>query len=310
MWLITFTSSFLKSLNGLPKQVTKKFPDVMKALETDPTPHNGHSIKLDERQLWRIPITRQYRLFYQYGNDWVKVIEISLRNEGTYKGRRLDKMEEEEIPDTTIPPWFIDEVKLEPHYQFQRIHERDLKRYKIPQIYWQELISIGTEKDEEIYQDNLIDYITSNISEVNEQDKIFDCLVTKPFDNLQHQASYIPQEGDAQTFINDYVSGLKTTSDLILQLSEEQQKVLNIPLDQPVLVKGGAGTGKTILAIHKVAKLAQQNKQLGNGKRILFTTYTPSLVNYIKELLSPLLNSEQLANVYGIDIYADRKSVV
>lgn len=102
MWQITFTSNFLESLNVCPLPVQKKFPELMRFLENDPSPRNGCSIKLDNRQLWRIPLTRKYRLFYQYSDNWVKLIEISQRNEGTYKTINLDKLEEEEISDTRI----------------------------------------------------------------------------------------------------------------------------------------------------------------------------------------------------------------
>ena len=44
MWSITFTSSFLKSLDDLPKQVTNKFSEVMKTLETNPTFRNNNLI--------------------------------------------------------------------------------------------------------------------------------------------------------------------------------------------------------------------------------------------------------------------------
>lgn len=304
MWQITFTSSFLESLNNSSDVVKKKFPYVMRSLETNPTTSNSHSIKLDNYYLWRIPVTRRYRVFYQYGgNNWVKLIEISKRNEGTYKGQRLDKLQEEEIPDTDIPDWFIDDIPPQEKYQLQRISEQELTRYDIPQIYWQHLIQISKEENEKVYQDNLIKYITDYVLEEEDQDRIFDCFITKSLEQLEHQAGYISQGIDSAEFIQEYLAGNKNFSDLILHLSPEQQKILELPLDKPILVRGGAGTGKTILAIHKTAQIAKQNRLLGTKQKILFTTYTSSLVNYVKQLLFPLLKTENIKQDFGVEVY-------
>ncbi|WPF87365.1 UvrD-helicase domain-containing protein [Cyanobacterium aponinum AL20118] len=303
MWQITFTSNFLESLNVCPLPVQKKFPELMRFLENDPSPRNGCSIKLDNRQLWRIPLTRKYRLFYQYSDNWVKLIEISQRNEGTYKTINLDKLEEEEISDTRIPDWFIDDIEPEERYQFTWFKEQDLKTANIPQIYWQRLMEIAQEKDSENYQDQLIDYIDTHITDNEEKERVFNCCVTKTINQLEHQTGYVAEELTAEDFLEQYLVGNKHFYDLVLNLSKEQKRILELPLDKPILVKGGAGTGKTILAIHKVAQIAKHHYQQGDNIKVLFTTYTPSLVNYVKQLLIPLLGTNNLEK-FGVEVYA------
>jgi superfamily I DNA/RNA helicase len=61
-----------------------------------------------------------------------------------------------------------------------------------------------------------------------------------------------------------------------------------INVHQKVLIEGGAGTGKTLLALEMAARFAQ------NGKKVLFTCKSTPLANYIKN---------QLINFQNIDVF-------
>jgi hypothetical protein len=96
----------------------------------------------------------------------------------------------------------------------------------------------------------------------------------------------------------------------IIDTPDELIEILNAPLDKwrtflhpsqsyivqgdfsgPFRVLGGAGTGKTVVAMHRAKHLA---KSIFNQRadRVLFTTYTRNLANNIEELLSSLCGSE------------------
>lgn len=64
----------------------------------------------------------------------------------------------------------------------------------------------------------------------------------------------------------------------------------------PVRVTGGAGTGKTIVAVHRAKALADRLPNDGS-KRIVFTTYTKNLAESIGELLRELGGQELLDKV-------------
>ena len=302
-WQITFTSNFLKNIYCLPKAVRNKLPDVMKALENDPSPRNGYSLKIKERSLWRIPLSRRYRIFYQYHESWVKLIKVVLRNEHTYKNGDLDGIEKDVIEESNIPDWFIDDVIED---EFQRIDEKMLKIYDVPKIYWDELIKLGKERDEEKYQDNLIEYIVNHVSDPEAQEQILNCCTNQLLSQLEHQASYSLSQQDYSLFfsIDKHFSQENKLPDLILKLSEEQKKILELPFDKPILVKGGAGTGKTVLAVHRASEIARSQKKSGDNSKILFVTYTYSLVTYIRELLESLLKTNNLKQDYNIELYA------
>ncbi len=75
----------------------------------------------------------------------------------------------------------------------------------------------------------------------------------------------------------------------------------------PARVTGGAGTGKTVVALHRTRHLAGQLTERG-GKPILFTTFTRNLANVIEGDLLNLGGTELLdvVQVANVDRFAHR----
>ncbi len=63
----------------------------------------------------------------------------------------------------------------------------------------------------------------------------------------------------------------------------------------PVRVLGGAGTGKTVVAMHRAKWLAEHRTP--PGRKVLFTTFTRNLANDIEQNLRTLCSSETLAQI-------------
>jgi hypothetical protein len=63
-------------------------------------------------------------------------------------------------------------------------------------------------------------------------------------------------------------------------LHPSQRKLIERPWNGPVRVLGGAGTGKTVVAMHRAVWLARKYANLP-GKPVLFTTYTRTLADDI-----------------------------
>ena len=70
-------------------------------------------------------------------------------------------------------------------------------------------------------------------------------------------------------------------------LHPSQEKLVSKDFKGPCRVLGGAGTGKTVVAMHRAKHLAT-NVFTGNNDRILFTTYTANLAKNVEEMLSTL----------------------
>lgn len=79
-------------------------------------------------------------------------------------------------------------------------------------------------------------------------------------------------------------------------LHQTQERLVTRDYNGPARVSGGPGTGKTIVALHRVRHLAQALPP-GHDKRILLTTFTKNLTTDLKARLSSLVTPELLARV-------------
>lgn len=79
-------------------------------------------------------------------------------------------------------------------------------------------------------------------------------------------------------------------------LHPSQAKLVARHYNGPARVSGGPGTGKTIVALHRVKHLAEQLPP-GPGKPILLTTFTKNLTTDLRARLASLLEPELLARV-------------
>ncbi|MFZ1728860.1 MAG: UvrD-helicase domain-containing protein [Bacteroidota bacterium] len=89
-------------------------------------------------------------------------------------------------------------------------------------------------------------------------------------------------------------------------LHPSQQQVVRMQANGPMRVLGGAGTGKTVAAMHRV-KWLLENVATDDAHRILVTTFTRNLAIDIRENLRLLCGEELLrkVEVVNIDAWAD-----
>ncbi len=79
-------------------------------------------------------------------------------------------------------------------------------------------------------------------------------------------------------------------------LHPAQQRIVQRRFTGPARVSGGPGTGKTIVALHRVKHLARQLEP-GTDRPILLTTFTKNLATDLRLRLESLLEPELLARV-------------
>ena len=84
-------------------------------------------------------------------------------------------------------------------------------------------------------------------------------------------------------------------------LHPSQRKIVTNNWKGPVRVLGGAGTGKTVVAMHR-AKWLIEKKFTEPSDRILFTTFTANLAADIKANLSKICRPEDMAKIDVVNI--------
>jgi mRNA-degrading endonuclease RelE of RelBE toxin-antitoxin system len=85
-WAISIADTFINELLNLPQNVQKRVSKIVKILESDPISAQGDAKKLKgyTNNVYRARIG-DYRLFYSFGQGWVKLLSIRKRDERTYE---------------------------------------------------------------------------------------------------------------------------------------------------------------------------------------------------------------------------------
>lgn len=304
-WALSFTNTFFSELLNLPQAVQKKISKRLKGLEADPISAQGDAKKLKgyTNNVYRIRLG-DYRLFYSFGQGWVKLLSVRKRDERTYE------IELSELDEPSPPP---DSSVLEPHakevasYKTPAVNsptppaepakkiakepspittslpfkltQTRLKKWQVPSEYWSVIAAAPNSEA----------LLELSIPEQYIQ-RIIDNLYPRPIEEIVDEREYVLKQPED---LDRFVAGSLTT--FLLKLDSEQEKLKDYGKQGPILVKGGPGTGKSTLAIYRVQSLLKQGLQ-----PVLFTTYTKALVTYSEQLLTQLL--EQPLNAAGVKV--------
>jgi superfamily I DNA/RNA helicase/mRNA-degrading endonuclease RelE of RelBE toxin-antitoxin system len=292
-WALSFTPTFYNEQLNLPNAIQKKIGKVLKVLQVDPISAQGDAKKLKgySNNVYRVRLG-DYRLFYSFGQGWVKLLSVRKRDERTYEIELSDLeaptpppaeslLTPQAIPTTVVstPPLSTNAHPGSPDptadtpdltttaLPFQ-LTESLLQQWQIPAQYWPDILAAP-------HCEALLELPLSD----EYMGRIVDNLYPRPIEDIIRDREYVLQQPED---LERLTTGSLTA--FLLKLDPEQEKLKNFGKQGPVLVKGGPGTGKSTLAIYRVQSLLEQG-----FKPILFTTYTKALVTYSKQLLSQLL---------------------
>lgn len=87
-------------------------------------------------------------------------------------------------------------------------------------------------------------------------------------------------------------------------LHPEQHKYATISSKGPIKITGAAGTGKTVISLHRARHLARQNKQ------VLFACLDQTFCKYIKRNLQILCNPQELQLITVDTVYNQAQQIV
>ena len=124
--------------------------------------------------------------------------------------------------------------------------------------------------------------------------------VDLPVDTSDYASALSTAESQSRFVIVDNDDALLAIMNAPLQqwrvfLHPTQKKLATTDRSGPVRVLGGAGTGKTVLAMHRAKWLAEN--RVVPGKKVLFTTFTRNLATDIEDNLRTLCSQETLAKI-------------
>ena len=202
----------------------------------------------------------------------------------------------------------VTETKPDQETFFNQFRDKDLLKLGIDEALLPYVKALDTEKD----LDNFRQYISEEAYEA-----LFYLLSGDSFDEVYN---YLYAQNNTNLSSDDFMKALENDSSkrnfyVVEENDSELMNMLNAPLEKwrvflhptqrklventyngPVRVLGGAGTGKTVVAMHRAKQLAS-GINLFENQKILFTTYTKNLAIDIYENLKKICDEETLSKI-------------
>jgi hypothetical protein len=197
---------------------------------------------------------------------------------------------------------------------FEEVRDKHLIKFGIPK----ELIPMVRNICTESQLDKVIEYLPSEAGEVllalgagytiEEVYNEFDLSAkdSKPVDIEDYEKALDNPDTKRRFFVAE--------DDLVLQeileaplekwrvfLHPSQRNLVEKEWNGPVRVLGGAGTGKTVVAMHR-AKWLVENVFTKESDKIIFTTFTRNLAADIRENLSKICSEKQMRKIEVINL--------
>jgi len=129
--------------------------------------------------------------------------------------------------------------------------------------------------------------------EIKEKDDINTDDFDKALDKLSSKRRFYIVEEDDDELMNILNAPLEKWR---VFLHPSQRKLVTKDYNGPLRILGGAGTGKTVVAMHRAKYLANHISLLDDAK-ILFTTYTKNLAIDIEENLKKICDTKTLSKI-------------
>ena len=186
---------------------------------------------------------------------------------------------------------------------FSTLRDRQLMRLGVPEAMLAEVRAIRHEPDLDAMKDRLPE---------EAYEGLFFYLDGEPFESIVAARESSAGEVDPDD-IEKALEHSDSRSRFVLVHDEvELEKMLNAPLEKwrvflhpsqrltverdwngPLRVLGAAGTGKTVVALHRARWLARQP----GAKKILFVTYNRNLATDIRRMLGQICTPEEMARI-------------
>lgn len=313
---VSYDIGCMKSLRKLPDKVIIRFMDMMTRYMTDPS---GNGLNLEtvegakdnsikslrvDQGYWAIAFEVGTDIMFVHVNEHDKAYRWALgrRIKLDPATNRIRVVEEIDIAEHTKRP--VSEIK--PNL-FEQVSDKRLKALGVAE---EELISVrelesieALEASEERFDPLSYQVLYALAAGYSDED-VYALIgiaedahanIKSEIDPLAFERLINTEESRQTIFVPESEEELRRVFEEGLEgwrvfLHPEQRKLAYRDYNGPAMVRGGAGTGKTVVAMHRAKYLADQIKKDTDriGQRVLLTTFTTSLAQDIEANLRTL----------------------
>jgi superfamily I DNA/RNA helicase/mRNA-degrading endonuclease RelE of RelBE toxin-antitoxin system len=321
---VALSSDFLNAFADMPKQKQSKVINFVSKFREDPTRPGINYEKINQAadpNFRSVRIDDAYRsivLKPEKGNIYI-LLWVDKHDEAyDWAKRKVCSVH----PDTgSLQIYDVEESKAVQGKQadekipglFDNIHDRHIRKLGVPEDLLQAIRGIKNLND--------LDSLSSSLPQ-EAYEALFFLAEGFSLDEVLGEiagakADHKVDTTDIEKALEDPVSKQRfhiVTDDIELQsmlqaplekwrvfLHPTQRKLVERNWNGPVRVLGGAGTGKTVVAMHRAAWLVR-NLYSQSNDRILFTTFTRNLAADIHENLRSICKEEELSHVEVVNL--------
>ncbi len=318
--VVAISDGFFDAFAQLPKSIQGKVSEFVNKFRNDPTAPGINYEKIDgflDKKICSARINDEYRaIIVRQQKTGVYLLLWADHHDEAYAWAKKKRCEVN--PQTgVIQIWTVEDTPLVPRpaqdfMLFAEIPDKDLMNLGVPEELIPFVRSIKTAEEFFAKKQSIpldayenLQYLATD----NTLDDVYDMIAKEKLERkvTGSFADALDVPDTLKSFV--VISG----EDELRRMMEEplekwrvflhptQRKIVNMNYSGPARVLGGAGTGKTVVAIQRAKHLAAAIK---GKERILFTTFTANLASDIKDNLLKICSAEEYTKIDVIHLDA------
>ncbi|MEI7910136.1 MAG: UvrD-helicase domain-containing protein [Verrucomicrobiota bacterium] len=330
---VALALDFLSNLSKLPSSIQSKVLKWALKFQSDPTANginyetikgardkNLRSVRID--QDWRGIVFKPdkgdvYVLMYVDKHDdayrWAETRRVAI-NPVTGAMQLFAVERAEEAPEALVTQSVAAEAPAAPVPLYTSLSDAELLSIGTPEELIHQVRNVRSEQDLDAMQEALPVEAYEGLFLISAGDTVSEVLtsretrVDKKVDTEDFAAALQTAESQARFVVVDDPDTMTAIMNAPLAqwrvfLHPTQRKLADSDRNGPMRVLGGAGTGKTVLAMHRAKWLAEN--RLEEGHKVFFTTFTRNLAQDIEENLKALCGQAvmQRIDVQNLDAW-------
>lgn len=324
MSVVAIQDTFLEGFVRLPKSEQRRVSKLIQRLRTDRSSHGLNFERCKnalDPNVYSVRLSRDYRIILvkPKHENVLLLVWVDHHDEAYRWAERKQFVANEKTG--TLQMWTVQKVeeKKEADGQekglFSHISQRHLLRLGVTKEFLPLIQGIQTEDELRRYREDI------------PQDTYEYLELLASGESIQEVLAFAEELEREKFSIADAITSSSSSRTIAVITSDEQlREILEQPLDRwrvflhpqqkamveksfrgPVRILGGAGTGKTVVAMHR-ARYLVRHLYPDSPDKVLFTTFTTTLAKNIDELLTTMCTEQEKERieVVGIDALAKR----